>query len=103
MKLNVLERIILLNLFPDKGSFTNLKLIRVAKEKLSFSEEENKALSFQQNGEALKWNDSSIKDKEFSFGEVIDKLIVNALKELDKNEEIKNEHISLYEKFITEK
>ena len=103
MKLNVLERIILLNLLPDKGSFTNLKLIRVAKEELSFSEEENKALSFQQKGEALKWNDSGIKDKEFSFGEVIDKLIVNALKELDKNEELKNEHISLYEKFITEK
>ena len=103
MKLNVLERIILLNLFPDKGSFTNLKLIRVAKEELSFSEEENKILEFQQNNGALKWNDSSIKDKEFSFGDVIDKLIVNALKELDKNEEIKNEHISLYEKFIIEK
>ena len=46
MKLNVLERIVLLNILPQQGSFSNLKLLRVAKEALSFTEEENKLLNF---------------------------------------------------------
>jgi hypothetical protein len=39
-------------------------------------------------------------DKEFIFGEVIEKLIIKALKDLDKAEKITEEHYSLYEKFM---
>ena len=46
MLLNVLERLIVMGLLPDKDNYTNLKLLRVARESLSFTEEENKLLNF---------------------------------------------------------
>ena len=67
MKLSVLERINLLNLIPAKGSYTNLKLLRVAREALSFTDEENKVLNFRQVGEGNEartiWNMQQLVDK----------------------------------------
>uniref|UniRef100_A0A6M3KFR6 Uncharacterized protein n=1 Tax=viral metagenome TaxID=1070528 RepID=A0A6M3KFR6_9ZZZZ len=67
MKLSVMERINILGLLPEKGSYSNLKLLRVAKEALSFTESENKLLNFRT--EEVKgqvktfWNDKIIYDK----------------------------------------
>ena len=67
MELSVLERITLQNLLPAKGSYTNLKLLRVAREELSFTDAENKVLNFRQIGEGEKartvWNTSQLVDK----------------------------------------
>jgi hypothetical protein len=67
MKLSVLERITLQNILPAKGSYTNLKLLRVAREELSFTDAENKVLNFRQIGEGEKartvWNTSQLVDK----------------------------------------
>lgn len=46
MKLSVVERITLSGMLPEKGSYTNLKLVRVARESLSFTDEEHKLLKF---------------------------------------------------------
>ena len=102
MKLNVLERIVVSEILPKEGSFMNLKLVRTVKEELSFSEEENKALEFNQIGTSLKWKENVIEDKEFNFGEVVTKLIISKLKELDESEDLTENHFSLYEKFIGE-
>jgi len=64
MKLNVLERILVLNLLPKEGSFANLKLLRVFREALSFTEEENKLLKFQQIGDQTRWESFVTIDKE---------------------------------------
>jgi hypothetical protein len=133
MKLSVLERLILLNLLPVEGSFTNLKLLRIARENLSFNEEENKALAFRQEGSQMVWNDFAtfnkstgellegtpalveramnknpesferrtvVGEKEVEIGEVVTKMVVEELKKLNREEKLKNEHMSLYEKFI---
>ena len=100
MKLNVLERILLSQILPDKGSFSNLKLLRVVKEELSFSDKENKKLNFKQDGERMLWNNVDIQ-KDIVFSEVVSKLIEDKLKELDKDEKLTEQHMSLYEKFIT--
>jgi len=67
MKLSVLERITLQNLLPAKGSYTNLKLLRVAREALSFTDAEHKVLNFRQEGEGDKtrtvWNIQQLVDK----------------------------------------
>ena len=102
MELNVLERLIVLNLLPNEGTFTNLKLIRVAREELSFNEEEHKALKFQQTGEQVQWNQeagSSIL-KDVNLGEVVSLMLVDALKKLNSEAKLKEEHYSLYEKFV---
>ena len=100
MELNVLERLIALNLLPQEGTFTNLKLIRVAREELSFNEEENKALSFQQNGEQVVWNQEATILKEVNLGEVVSLMLVDALKKLNDEEKLQEQHFSLYEKFV---
>jgi len=67
MKLSVLERITLQNLLPAKGSYTNLKLLRVAREALSFTDAEHKVLNFHNEGEGDKtrtvWNIQQLVDK----------------------------------------
>jgi len=100
MELNVLDRLLLLNLLPVEGSFVNLKLLRVAREDLSFNEEENKSLNFQQQEDHMTWSDSPPIVKEVEIGDVVTDLIVKALKKLDKEEKLKPEHMELYEKFI---
>ena len=100
MKLNVLERLLALDLLPKEGSYTNLKLMRKAKENLSFTEKENKALNFRQEGVQLLWADNVVPDKEIEIGEIVTQIIVKALKKLNDEEKLKIEHESLYEKFM---
>ncbi len=137
MELGVLERMTLLNILPKEGTFLNLKLVRVKREELSFTEEENRRLQFRQiqqgDQQMLQWNLNAVvnkatgelviahsevlgqivaKDpeafevspacppKEFTFGKVLEGLIVKALKDLDKAEKITQDHYSIYEKFM---
>ena len=101
MKLSVMERLLTQNLLPEKGSFTNLKLVRVARENLSFNEAENKALAFTQKGEQLAWtNDPNAKDKDIKVGEVVIEMVKKKLKELDEKEELTPDQMTLYEKFM---
>lgn len=135
MKLNTLERLMLLNVLPKEGSFANIKLLRIAREELSFDERENKSLNFRQEDNKTMWNQTvivnkgtgeplkgdpelinkmvmanpdrfemkpTVEDKEISFGEVVTNLIIKALKDLDAQEKLTEQHFSVYEKFITE-
>lgn len=67
MELSVIERLTLQDLLPAKGSYTNLKLLRMARETLSFSDEEHKLLNFRQEGEGdtmrTIWNVQHLVDK----------------------------------------
>jgi len=99
MKLSVLERVVLLNLLPQEATFANLKLIRVAKETLSFTDEENQKLNFRIEGAQTLW-DEGIEEREFLIGEVASQLIVEALEKLDKDKKLREEHFSVYEKFV---
>jgi len=99
MKVNVLERLILLNILPKEGSYANIKLLRVARENLSFDEKENKELNFNQDGDNLTWTQGA-KDKEIELGEIVTQMVVKELTKMDKEEKITSEHESLYEKFI---
>jgi hypothetical protein len=127
MKLNIIERILLSQMLPTEGSFTNLKLLRIAKENLSFTEEENKLLNFQNNDKGmLTWNQDVIIDietgniidrtktkkngkyklspivvpKDINLGDVVLSLITKAMEKLDKEEKLTENHMSIYEQLI---
>jgi len=101
MKLSVFERLNLLSIFPAEGSFTNLKIVRKAREDLSFDDKENKLLNFKQLDDGrITWNIDVVDDKEVNLGEVAKELIKKELKKLDKEEKLTENHFSLYEKFI---
>lgn len=103
MKLSVLERLAIQNLLPQQSDFTNLKLMRVAREALSFTEKENRLLQFKPvEGEAgkIQWQDGAVPEKEVALGEVVTVMIVDALKKLNEEKKLTEEHFSLYEKFV---
>jgi hypothetical protein len=100
MIMNVQERLVALNLLPKEGNFTNLKLIRIAKEALSFDEEENRLLNFQQVGNQLVWNQEADIQKKVTLGEVATMMLIDVLKKLNTESKLKDEHFSLYEKFV---
>lgn len=102
MELSVLDRIVLQNLLPKEGNFANLKLLRIARESLSFNEEENKALAFRQEAEKLFWNENTVEPKEIAIGEVVTQLIAKELKRLDESNKLQQEHLSVYEKFLNQ-
>ena len=116
MKLNVLERLICQALLPGETNFTTLKLMRKAREALSFTEEQNEALNFQDGVSAegkptSKWNPKeaiAIGEEEIKLTVTPIKAIQKALKDLEDKDNketgekgcLKPEHETLYEKFI---
>ncbi len=100
MKLNTFERLILLNILPQEGDFTTLKIVRKLRETLSFSEEEHKRLQFKQDGEQVKWLTEGDIEKDINLGEKATDIVVSTLKKLNEQKKLKDEHYSLYEKFI---
>jgi len=101
MELTNAERLILLQLLPEKGNFLTLKLTRVLQEELSFSEEEHKELKFVQDGEQVRWSENG-KTKDCNIGETMENTIKEKFKELDEKEELMPQYFTLYEKFMGE-
>lgn len=104
VNLNVLERIMLSGLLPETGSYANFKLITDTRAALSFSQEEHDAINLRPHeGGGLQWDpEHSLEDKAFEFGGVVISIIVAALKKLDDEETLTEQHITLYEKFMEE-
>ena len=102
MKFNVVNRLMLLNLLPNVGDIKSLKIMRVCKEELSFSEEEQKALKFiNQPGGAVKWDEKGEGDpKEIEIGDVLNRIIVELLKDLDKAKKLTDSNIELWDLFM---
>ena len=73
MDLDVLERMTLLGVLPREGNFINLKLVRLVREELSFTEEENRALQFRNVIQAgvpmIHWNTVVVRNK--ATGEIV--------------------------------
>lgn len=99
-KLTVLERLLALQMLPKEGSYTDLKLIREARESLSFTEEENALLKFRQLEDGrLTW-DQSVDEVEIKLGLVAERKLQDALKKISDEGKLTEEYISLYEKLI---
>ena len=109
MELSVFERLNLLNILPKEGDITTIRLVRELREKLSFTEEEHNELQITSEGDTVKWKTEDDKGKlipqtkEIEFGHTAFGIITNALKKLNEQKKIKEEHLELYEKFVEEK
>jgi hypothetical protein len=103
VELTILERLILSSILPGEGDFTTLKVLRKLKEDLSFSEEEHLTLRFEtkDNG-SVSWQPEGNIPKEVPIGEKAKDIIVDALKKLNADKKLTNDHFSLYEKFVTD-
>ena len=101
MKLNIMERLMVAQLLPEKGSFVNLGLIRKAKENVSFNEQEHKDFQIKATEDGrITWVDPGNSDKDIEFGDTVTEIVKKALKEMDSKEELEEKYFSLFEKFV---
>ena len=104
MKLNTKDRLLLLGLLPNQGSLTTIRIVHTLRQELSFSEEEHKVLNLQEDNGLVRWDTTSTSGvKDVEIGDKATDIIADALKQLDKSEQITADHLPLYEKFVEPK
>lgn len=100
MKLSIKERLVLLGILPAEGSFITLKVLRKLRGDLSFSEEEIKQYKFVQENGRVTWDNSVEQMKPIAIGTQAKIIVKDSLKRLDEQEQLKEDHFSIYEKFV---
>ena len=105
VKLNVSERITAMGILPQEGNFVELRLIRELNGKLGLSAEETDLLAkdaeFKAENGKVTWNpEKEFPPKELDLRDSEAGLLKIALKRLDDEKKLKQQHFSLYSKFI---
>jgi len=88
MKLNVNERLIIVGVIPEKGTFKTLTTVEKLRSILHLNEEEVKKYELQQRGEQLAWNKEGIERVEVDITELGFELIMESFDKLDKEENL---------------
>ena len=110
MILNVFERLLIRNIVPQiQGwNYAHMKEARELIEGL-FTEQEETDLQFEQDGLQVKWkvkreDDTDIpQERDIPISDGLKAKIGKFLKQLDKEEKLNFEHMSLYVKFVETK
>jgi len=103
MKLNMLERLKILQMLPETGTFITLNIIQKFKESLAPTEKELKDFEMVEKDGNITWNKKGTEEIEIVIGEKATDVVVEALEKLDKEEKLTPQHISIYEKFVKNK
>lgn len=103
MKLTIFERVTLLQVLPKEGDFVTLRVLRELKKVVGFSEEDYKTYEIVQKGDRVSWNTKGNEETEVEIGDRAMEISKTALLELNKNKKLKEEHYSIYEKFVQDK
>ena len=98
MELTVGDRIILLSILPERGTFLTMKVVHELRQALHFGEAELVEFGITIAGERCEWKaDRAV---EVPIGPVARGIIVDALKAIDAAEAITDREYSLYERFV---
>lgn len=105
MKLNIAERLALLNVLPMQGDIVVLRLVQDLRMALSFSEKEMEDWKINnrkvEGGAVITWDeDFTHKTKDFTIGEALGGIIRQRLSELNSQKQLSMDMIPLYEKFV---
>lgn len=97
MKLNVLERLLILNLdtLPQVGNIATLKIKQRLIMDVGFSEDDLRDYDIKAEGGRITWDTSMAQDTEIEIGEQGLKLLLDAL---EKSESLNDAHLALYDK-----
>jgi hypothetical protein len=99
VNLKIAERLRLSQALPEKGSLATMKILIKLRDKLLIDQKEWKEYGVKEVDGKVHWDPKKDKGKSYEFGRVEEKLIVNALEDLNKGEEVRAEHVSLLDKF----
>lgn len=96
------ERIWLVSILPREGDIISLRILRILREDLSFSEAENDRFKMRREGLNILWDAKAAASKRISFGKGSWELVQTALTALEKQKKLNDGCLSLYEKFVGE-
>jgi hypothetical protein len=103
MKMNMLERFMTLDIIPNEGNFATLSIVRNLKNVLPPTEKEIQELGIKTGDNGITvWNNKGKEEKEIPISDIAALMIKDRLKQLDKQEKLKEQHYTLYEKFFKE-
>jgi hypothetical protein len=100
MMLKLIDRFLLLKALPKEGSYATLKIVQDLRLKLALTEEEFKEYEVKEEEGNITWNPDKDSGKEIPIGEKATDIIVMALKKRDRDGELTEQEIPVYEKFI---
>lgn len=101
-KLGVKERASLLEILPETGNIVILRVLRALRESLGFSVEDFEKFNIKidsVSGQAT-WDREKDTGTEIEISEVALDLIKSALTKLNDEDNLKDEHISLWDMFV---
>lgn len=101
MKLTILERLMLNSILPQEGNIVTLKIVQDLKRETAFSEEEIAEHEINPQEDRVEWNpESNDYVKDIPLGPQAMKTIVETIEELNSEEKLTADFITLYEKFM---
>lgn len=100
MNLRLLDRLLLLKALPHEGTFATLKIVQDLKSHLALTEDEFKEFEVKEGDGNITWNSGKDVGKEIPIGEKAMDIIVMALKKRDRDGELTEQELPVYEKFI---
>jgi len=105
MKLNIPERLSLLEILPKEGNFLTMKIVRDLRMSLSFSESELKEYKLKTTpragGVTVIWDEDFIdRTKDIQIGARMKTIIAQILLNLDTQQKLRIGMLTLYEKFV---
>jgi len=101
MKLNLLERVMLISILPAQANYADLKIVSDLKLSASFSEADIKKYGITQEGDQIFWDPARAEDlKDIDVGPRALEIITKALTKLNDEEKLTEQHFTLYEKFV---
>jgi len=103
MKLNIQERIALLQILPAEGDIVTLRVLRDTQKMIGFSDEDLKKYNIVTKDQQVTWNTKGAKEVEIELGEKATEIIKEALLKLDKEKKLNGSQITIYEKFVQDK
>jgi RecA-family ATPase len=91
MELTIMDRIVLLELLPDKGSYTALKEMRELREELGFSEAEVAEFDIVHEDGVVRWDsdkEAEAEPKTVVISDYLHGRIITKVRQLDKSESL---------------
>jgi len=102
MKLNIQERLTLVNLVPEKGSFVTMSIVEGLRLVLYPSEVEVKKFDLKQNERVLTWNDEGTKRVEIKLSDLQRKFLMDILEERSQENDLDFQQYTTYKRLKEE-
>ena len=102
MKLNIQERLTMVNLVPEKGNFVTMSIVESLRELLYPSEAEVKKFEIKQTDMTLTWNTEGNKKIEIKITPFQKEFLMNRLEELSQQNNLDIQQYLIYKRFKEE-